>query len=101
MPTDDPKKPAQPIRRGSPSRVVRDKAVARFVGVSRPTPSPVSKVWPDTMVATLAKVAGTTRPRIYRWLNDPDKYALTWPELVDISGELGATIRVLFSDKCH
>lgn len=84
-------------RNKSPNRLMRDEALRRWKYTE--TNSPVAKVWPSGIVATLAARAGTSRPRVNRWLHDPDLYPLDWPELCEVATELGGSLRCMFSVK--
>lgn len=86
-----------PTRAKSPSRLVRDKALQRFK-TTQQTTSPVVQKYPPTMVSLFCQASGANKNRVYRWLADPDRYPLDWAELVKIAEELGAKLRVMFSD---
>ena len=87
-------------RSKSPDRLVHDKVLERHI-VSNPGPTPVERIWPAGLVAILADRCKTSRPRINRWLHNPDANPLTWPELQEIAAEAGGTLRVMFSTKCN
>lgn len=86
-------------RAKSPSRLIRDKALQVFSETDIETSSPVDRKYPPMMVQLLADACGTSRPRIGRWLQDPDRTPLTWDELQAVAAECGGSLRVLFSVK--
>lgn len=84
------------IRNKSPQALMRDKVLDRW-RCSVETTTPVDRKWPPMLVATLADRCKTSRPRINRWLHDPDGNPLEWRELQEIAAEVGGYLRVMFS----
>jgi hypothetical protein len=85
-------------RNKTPSQLVRDQ-VLRHYRCEEKTTSPKKKRWPSRLVGTLATRLDTNRMRIHRWLDDPDRYPLSWSELQEAAAEVGGSLRALFSFK--
>jgi hypothetical protein len=78
---------------------MRDKALQRWLVGEANSRSPVAKKYPDGMANTLVLVSGATRTRIYRWLDNPDRFPLEWSELTRIAEELGGHLKCMFSER--
>jgi hypothetical protein len=90
----------QATRHKSPSRLIRDKAIEAFARADdQATQSPQEKTYPDGTVNAISSASGMTRTRVYRWLDDPDAYPPTWPELTAIAEDIGGSLRALYSTK--
>ena len=84
-------------RQKSPDRLLRDKALERWIGFE--STSPVPRKFPPGLAGTLADAAGLPRQKVYRWLADPERHRLTWDQLQAVATELGGSVRVMFSIK--
>ena len=86
------------IRTKSPNAMIHQKLLERWVPTAV-TKTPLRKVWPDGMVATLATRIKRSTKTVYRWLDDPDEHPLDWKDLQQIAAEIGGSIRCMFSIK--
>jgi hypothetical protein len=85
-------------RRKSPNQVTRDQIIKHYK-CGEATNSPQKKKFASRLVSTLAMRIECNHMKIYRWLDDPDRYPLSWEQLQEVAQEVGGSVRVLFSFK--
>ena len=91
-----PDMPRGITRTKSPARLVRDAALQKWVPSSDERGAHLAE-YPKGMVDTICYRSKASRPRVYRWLKEPDRHPLEWSELCEVAHELGCNLKCMLS----